>query len=283
RPGEQTAGRPANAPPAAAPVATPVDVLPEPAPVLAEPEPLAPPPAPAASPPAFDVAIPLWAQIAGAGLLGLLLLVLLLRRRRPALADGPSERASIQVPAQAPASPAVPAQLAPRPWIGLELKAERAVFSDDESSVDFELEIANGGDAPARNIRIDVKMFNAGAGQDKAIGAFYRTAGREQTRLTLPTVEPGISGIIRGSVSMKLEDMRAVKLDERLLFVPVIAVNALYEWGDETALIGQTSRSYLIGREQPEPGEKMGAFRVDQGPRIWRTVGQRPHTLARRV
>jgi hypothetical protein len=27
----------------------------------------------------------------------------------------------------------------------------------------------------------------------------------------------------------------------------------------------------------------MAAFRVDQGPRIWRTVGQRPHKLAKKV
>jgi hypothetical protein len=27
----------------------------------------------------------------------------------------------------------------------------------------------------------------------------------------------------------------------------------------------------------------MGAFRVDQGPRVWRTLGQRQHKLARRI
>ena len=72
-----------------------------------------------------------------------------------------------------------------------------------------------------------------------------------------------------------------MRLDERLLFIPVIAVNILYDWGEGRS--GQTSKSYVIGREMQTPGEKMGAFRVDQGPRIWRTVGQRQHKLARRV
>ena len=83
---------------------------------------------------------------------------------------------------------------------------------------------------------------------------------------------------------MAREEMRAVILDNRYLFIPVIAVNALYDYGDGQT--GQTSKSYVVGREleqEGEKGEKMGAFRVDQGPRIWRSVGQRQHKLARRV
>ena len=82
-----------------------------------------------------------------------------------------------------------------------------------------------------------------------------------------------------GSVRMAREDMRATRLDERLLYIPVVAVNALYDWGEGRT--GQTSKSYVVGRELEEPSNKMGAFRVDQGPRIWRTVGQRPHTWDR--
>ena len=84
---------------------------------------------------------------------------------------------------------------------------------------------------------------------------------------------------------MSREDMRAVVLDNRYLFIPVIAVNALYDYGDGQT--GQTSKSYVVGRELEQPAgeksEKMGAFRVDQGPRVWRTIGQRQHSLARRV
>ena len=87
--------------------------------------------------------------------------------------------------------------------------------------------------------------------------------------------------MINGSVTMAREDMRAVVLDDKYLFVPVIAVNALYDWGDGRS--GQTSKSYVVGRELQQPSDKMGAFRVDQGPRVWRTVGQRQHSLARRV
>ena len=72
-----------------------------------------------------------------------------------------------------------------------------------------------------------------------------------------------------------------MQLDGRMLFIPVIAVNVLYEWGEGRT--GQSAKSYVVGRELETPSEKMGAFRVDQGPRVWRTIGQRQHKLARRV
>lgn len=172
-----------------------------------------------------------------------------------------------------------------RPWLELELKAERLSSTDAESLVQFELEITNTGPAPAQNLRIDVKMFNAGEQQDQEIGTFFTTAGRESTKCNLPGISPGQTGVIKGQVTMSREEMRAVVLDNRYLFIPVIAVNALYDYGDGRT--GQTSKSYVVGRELEQPegkkSEKMGAFRVDQGPRVWRSVGQRQHKLARRV
>jgi hypothetical protein len=205
----------------------------------------------------------------------------LFRRRRLAFAGGPLAD-SLPVAAPAPAPPPTPRpDPVPRPWLELAFKADRASFTDTEAEVQFELEISNTGGSAARNLRIDVKMFNAGAEQDKEIGAFFRIAGRETTKLNLPAVEAGVVGVVHGSVRMARDEMKAMRLDERLLFIPMVAVNALYDWGE--GRMGQTSKSYIIGRELEEPSDKMGAFRVDQGPRIWRTVGQRPHNLARRV
>ena len=86
----------------------------------------------------------------------------------------------------------------PRPWLELELKAERLASTDAESVVQFELEIVNNGAAPARNLRVDVKMFNAGQEQDKEIGAFFRIAGRESTKCSLPGIHAGHDGRDQG-------------------------------------------------------------------------------------
>jgi hypothetical protein len=255
----QVTPAPETAPPPSAP-AVPLDTAPLPAPAAQAPQ---------------GGGIP-WLYVGGAGAAGVLALLalLLIRRRRRRDEEETYEAPVVAVPAPRAAP-------APRPWLELELKAERASSTDAETVVQFELEIVNSGKAPARNLRIDVKMFNAGQEQDKEIGAFFRTAGRESTKCSLPGIAPGTTGAIKGSVAMPRDEMKAVRLEDRYLFIPVIAVNALYDWGDGQT--GQTSKSYVVGRELEQPSEKMGAFRVDLGPRIWRTIGQRQHKLARRV
>jgi len=243
-------------------------------------------PAPAAEPPAQPQGAFPWIYAIPAALLLALLGVAFVRSRRRrgelafAAAELPPAPAAEPSPFARPRAAPRPEPV-PRPWLELRLKAERATASLTETVVMFELEIANTGKAAARDLRIDVKMFNAGQEQDKEIGAFFRTAGRESTKCSLPGIAAGTTGVIHGQVTMKRDDMRAVRLDDKLLFIPMVGVNALYDWGENET--GQTSRSWVVGRELETPSEKMGAFRVDLGPRVWRTVGQRQHKLARQV
>jgi hypothetical protein len=257
--------------PAPAPNATALVPI-ETAPRIAE-------PGPGPAPGVPDTAFP-WLYAIPAAALALLALAFLFRRRRRSalIAEAVVE---VEAPVAAPApAPAPPAEPEPRPWLELRLKAEKAQATLTETVVQFELEIENSGKTAARNLRIDVKMFNAGQEQDQEIGAFFRTAGRQSTKLNLPGIAAGQVGAIRGEVAMPRDEMRAVVLENKYLFIPMIAVNALYDWGEGET--GQTARSYVVGREL-EQNEKMGAFRVDLGPRVWRTIGQRQHTLAMRV
>ncbi|HET9428944.1 MAG TPA: hypothetical protein VFO69_11350 [Allosphingosinicella sp.] len=249
-------------------------------PIVAEPETALPPasevspaPAPAATAEPEEENGSWWPYLALLGLLVVGAAWLGRRRRQSEETATPSEPVAV-------AAPEPRRQPVPRPWLELELKAKRASFTDTEWIVQFELSVSNTGQSVARDLRIDVMLFNAGKEQDKEIGAFFRTAGRESTKLKLPGIQPGATGIIDGEVAMPLAEMRAMKLSDRTLFIPVVGVNVLYDWGEER--IGQTAKSYVVGRELQEPSEKMGAFRVDLGPRIWRTVGQRQHKLARR-
>ena len=283
-----TAPRRAPVPAAAAPAApSPQPFRPSPAvdepatePVAAAPAPTAPSVVPTRPAPATSWTTYGLYAVPAATLLALLGFVAV-RRRRKAERETIAETATVA--AAGPPRPVTPRpDPIPRPWLELSLKAERASFTDAETELLFELEISNKGGSAARNIRIDVKLFNGGVDQqDRDIGAFFRTAGRDSTKLHLSEVAVGVTGVIQGRVTLAREEMRAVKLDERLLFIPVVAVNALYDWGQGRT--GQTSKSYVIGRELQQPSEKMGAFRVDQGPRVWRTIAQRDHKLAKRV
>jgi len=281
RPAQRDAAPPpTSAAPAPAPSSQPVG---EPVPQLPEPVVPAPQGAPTSTVEESEGGFP-WLYLLPIGALALLGLALLARRRRRE-EEGEFVPVVAPAPALAPLigarEKAVRPEPVPRPWLELGLKAERATATLDATVVQFELEIANTGKAAASNLRIDVKMFNAGKEQDKEIGAFFKVAGRESSKCILPGMAAGTTGVIHAQVTMKRDDMRAVRLDEKLLFVPMIAVNALYDWGDGET--GQTSKSYVVGRELEQQSEKMGAFRVDLGPRVWRTIGQRQHKLARQV
>ena len=169
----------------------------------------------------------------------------------------------------------------PRPWLELSLKAERASATLTETIVQFELEMSNTGKSPARNLGSTSRCSTPAPSRTRRSAPSSAPPGARATKLNLPGIGPESTGVIRGEVAMPRDEMRAVVLDDKYLFIPVIAVNALYDWGEGRT--GQTSKSYVVGRELEQPSAKMGAFRVDQGPRIWRTIGQRQHTLAKRV
>ncbi|HEX9933462.1 MAG TPA: hypothetical protein VGB08_11525 [Allosphingosinicella sp.] len=254
------------------PGASPTDAAPVAPPAEATPEAAEPAPAPAAD------GRPLWHYMIPGALLVIGLAFLLRRRRRSAAAAAASVAEPEPIAAAPPAPRPVPV---PRPWLEIELKAERAVSTDEETSLEFELVLHNTGKSPARNIRLNAKMFNAGKEQDKEIGAFFRAKGEGRKTHTLGDLPGDEQGLVQGTVSMPREEMRALRVNDQLLFVPVLAVNVIYDWGEGRT--GQTSKSYVIGRELGADSEKMGAFRLDLGPRIYRTVGQRQHSLAKRV
>lgn len=217
---------------------------------------------------------PVWYYLIPIGLLALGAFALSRRRRR----SGAAPEAEVDAPAASPPPRPVPV---PRPWLEIELKAERASSTDTEAVVEFELVLHNTGKSTARHIRVNARMLNAGREQDKEIGAFFRTKGEGRKTHPIGDLPPDERGLIQGSVAMPRAEMRALQVNEQLLFIPVLAVNVLYDWGEGRT--GQTSKSYVVGREIGKESQKMGAFRLDLGPRIYRTVGQREHSLAKRV
>jgi hypothetical protein len=269
--------QPAPAQPMATSPSIPVEAAPG-APLQSEPQSVPQPgagtqPAPRES----DTGTPFWMLLLPVVALALGGALFLRRRRRPAEVAEPV--------AAAPAAAALPPRPrpapVPRPWLELELRAERAASTESEARVDIEMVIHNSGKSPARNIRINARMFNAGREQDQEIGAFFKNRGEGRRTHEIAELPADERGLIQGSVTMPREEMRALQVNNQALFIPVIAVNLVYDWGEGRT--GQTSKSYLIGRDLGAANERMGAFRLDLGPRVYRTVGQRAHSLERRV
>ncbi len=160
---------------------------------------------------------------------------------------------------------------APRPWLELDIAPERAAATEHEVYVRYALTLTNTGDSDARNIRIDPRLFNAGAESETL--AFFQGPIHDLSGSPHVVLPPGGSLKLNGQVAMANAELREIELAGRRIFVPMVAINVAYDWADGGA--GRTSRSWLVGREAQVPTEKMGPFRLDLGPRIYRSVGRR--------
>lgn len=142
-------------------------------------------------------------------------------------------------------------------------------------TVEFELELLNSGNAPARAVLAEASVFNAGPAQDEEIGAFFaRPVGEGERLETLPPLQ---RMNLKTKVIVPRASVQVFEVGGRQVFVPLIAFNALYRWsgGD-----GQTSASYLLGRDTK--GDKMAPFRLDLGPRVFRNLAARQLPLGLR-
>ena len=74
---------------------------------------------------------------------------------------------------------------------------------------------------------------------------------------------------------MPIDQLRSFEAQGRKLFVPLVGFNVLFRSGSGE---GQASASFLVGRGN-ERDEKLAPFRLDLGPRIFRGLSARPHSL----
>lgn len=192
-----------------------------------------------------------------------------------AAAPAPASTKPVSVPSPAPTPPVVSKGIVStrlRPWIDIEFVPDRVEMGNDQAIVHFGIEVFNSGSAPARDLLVEAVLFNAGGDQDEAIGRFFAKRAAEGERI--PMIAPLQRMAFQSAVSVPRDQMRIFEGGGRKVWVPLIGFNAFYRWGGGE---GQTSASYLLGRDAS--GEKMSPFRTDIGPRTFRGLGAREHTL----
>jgi hypothetical protein len=224
--------------------------------------------------------LPLWPWLLAALALGAGGAFLFWRRSaREAYAGGPQvdafvapEPAPLPRPAPAPkAAPPRPAGIvstALRPWIDISFTPVRCIVEDEGVTFEFEVELLNSGGAPARDVLVEANIFNASPTQDQELGRFFGNPTAKGD--SIPALPPLQRVGIRPQVSVPLDQVRILEAGGRRVFVPLIAFNAVYRWGQGA---GQTSAAYLLGRDTK--GEKLAPFRLDLGPRVFRGLGAR--------
>jgi hypothetical protein len=192
-------------------------------------------------------------------------------------APQPAARAPQPAPQQQPApAPAPPKDPLTAGLVTSSLRANmeiavhpsRCVLTDDSVTIEFELEVFNSGNSPARAIAIEGIMLNAGAEQEQDLGAFFARAAVAGNRIDV--IQPISRMTFPTQVVMPREAMQPIEMGGRDVFVPLLAFNAIYRSG---SIEGQTSASFLVGRDGS--GDKLGPFPLNLGPRIFRGLGAR--------
>lgn len=201
---------------------------------------------------------------------------LLFRRRKSAAPPEVTEAAETEETEAAPPQPIVRAPRSPmavkRPWIALEFEATSARTSLVGATVGYRLTVRNMGSGEATGIAIAATIGNAAAAQDGRLQSFFAAPVDIATH-SVAELAPGAETVLSGELLLPQEAYSPVKVQDRILLIPMVAFNACYGWAG--GRIGQTATSYIVGCENEPPGEKLSAFRLDRGPRQYRSVGAR--------
>lgn len=160
-----------------------------------------------------------------------------------------------------------------KPLLSVQFVPDRLIVTGADVALQFDVIIANSGAAPARDVLVEARMFTAHAAQDRDIGAFFKNPVGKGDRI--PALVPLGKLSLKSAVRMPIDQLRSFEVQGRRLFVPLVGFNVLFRsnGGDD-----QVSASFLVGRGS-EQDAKLAPFRIDLGPRVFRGLAARSHSM----
>jgi hypothetical protein len=176
-------------------------------------------------------------------------------------------------PAPKPADAGLIVSTRLKPQLNVEFNPDRVVVTDQEVLLQFEIVIANVGSAPARDVLVEGRLFTAHIGQDQDIAAFFRNPTADGDRMA--SIAPLGRISLKSVARLPIDQVNKFEASGRKMFVPLVGFNILYRFGSGD---GHASASFLVGRGN-EGDEKLAPFRIDLGPRIFRGLASRAHSI----
>lgn len=289
--------------PGPAPTASPT-AAPTPSPTATPPLPIATPEPSPAPPTAEPTAAPFTSTVdeaeqggssgwllplGGAVVIGGLILFLLSRRSRAGEEQYEEEVEPVAEPVEQAAPPraappvalvvvpaVVPAPAPPAPGrarLDFDIRPIRAGVNLLTATLEAEVVIRNEGDAPAADIRVDLRLLSARGGEDAALVAFFDDP---VARAAVPpfTLAPGESRSLTRLVTLPRGSINVVTAGNRPMFVPVAAVNLRYV--TTAGLRAQSAGAVAVGIERPG-ADKLAPIWLDTPARMHERLGFRPH------
>ena len=180
------------------------------------------------------------------------------------------------------ATPAPVATTGERPWVDLTLEVRSARLSLMGATIGYTLTLHNRGQRVADDILVRTFIANADVNQQAQLQQFFAGAVGLPAH-SAASLAPGQSHGLTGELRLLPDQIAPVQMGDRALLIPLIAFDAQYRWSDEPGAApvgsGRTGRAFIVGQEKTPPADRLAPFRVDQGPRQFRTPGSRATAL----
>lgn len=190
----------------------------------------------------------------------------------------PPSRLPPRPPAPTPA-PHAPAPPALRPWLEIVFLPQRVGIDATHALVEFKVEVHNIGSVPARDVRVVAQLLTANPHQNAQLdGLFSSPRNRDRPLVDPALIEPGGHVFIEATGMLGLDRVHRVEAFARPMFVPILAVRAVYGWGDTGEGEGATANAFILGVDRGE-GDKMGPFWLDAGPSMTDRITYRLHEV----
>jgi hypothetical protein len=193
-------------------------------------------------------------------------------RSRPAPRPDPVPSAAPKPPTK-PANDGLITSSRLKPQLNVEFHPDRVVVTEQDILVQFDVVLANVGSAPARDVLVEGRLFTAHGGQDREIAEFFHNPATDGDRMT--SIAPLGRIALKSVARLPLDEVHRFEAAGRKLFVPLVGFNILYRAGSAES---QASASFLVGRGG-EDDEKLAPFRIDLGPRVFRGLSSRTHSI----
>lgn len=139
------------------------------------------------------------------------------------------------------------------------------------AAVGYRIILHNEGEVAAENVAIATMIANADARQEQELAGFFARPVHAPSH-SADRIEPGFSVEFTGELRLASDAIVPIKVRDRALLIPLVAFSAHYGWDGGN---GYSAAAFIVGEESDPPRERMAPFRIDQGPRQYRSVGSR--------
>ena len=187
-------------------------------------------------------------------------------------------------PAPAPAPVQAPAPIAPPPvdvpaGLAVTLLADRLSATLVNATLSCRLVLTNHASHALTDLALSGDMTSAHASRpmDEQLGL----AGPELPPLrTLERLDPGQSLTVPVEMRLPLSAILTIRAGSAQLFVPIVRAS-VWATQAESGAAAHAHAAFLVGQPAApgDPAARLQPFRLDQGPRVFDTLDQRPMPL----